>query len=458
MTEYRPAAQTKSRLALSALAILILIDTVGGVAVRNIIGWPAFIVVSTVLVAVAAWMLIRIKPAALRWRNIPSSLLAFLALAVVSVAWSSYRLETLLGTLILLSTTLVAVFVAFALSWSEFFKALATTLRYLLLGSLLFELAIAIFVRNPVYIWWVEAPAPDEKPLKLLMWSRNLLFEGGPIQGLFGNSTLLGFTALLGLIIFGLQLAAKETKPGRGWFWVALSALLIALTRSATVTVALVITGIAVGFALWARRLGDRIHNGQAAYRSRTPLYAAALAFVAGVVAVALFARDAVFVVLGKSSDLTGRLEIWQKVSELAQQKPAFGWGWVSYWAPWVEPFKSLDTKNGIQVMHAHNAWLDVWLQLGIIGLILFAALALSTLIRTWFAAVDRPRRFAHERMPFQVTSLAPFLILVALLSQSLTESRILIEGGWVLFTVFAMKTKIIYLKPPGSANRAHKL
>ena len=224
--------QTKSRLALSALAILILIDTIGGVAVRNIIGWPAFIVFSTALVVAAAWMLIRIKPAALQWRNLPISLLAFLGLAIVSVAWSSYRLETLLGTLILLSTTLVAAFLAFALSWNEFFRALATSLRYLLLGSLLFELVIAIFVRNPVYIWWVDAPGPDEKPLKLLMWSRDLLFEGGPIQGLFGNSTLLGFTALLGLIVFGLQLAAKETKPGRGWFWVVLSVLLIALTEA----------------------------------------------------------------------------------------------------------------------------------------------------------------------------------------------------------------------------------
>lgn len=434
--------QTKSRLALSALAILILIDTIGGVAIRNIIGWPAFIVFSTALVVTAAWMLIRIKPPALQWRNLPISLVAFLGLAVVSVAWSSYRLETLLGTLILLSTTLVAVFIAFALSWNEFFKALATSLRYLLLGSVLFELVVAIFVRKPVYIWWVDAPGPDEKPLKLLMWSRDLLFEGGPLQGLFGNSTLLGFTALIGLIVFGLQLAAKETKPGRGWFWIALSVLLIALTRSATITVALVVTEIALAFALWARRLGET-GNGFAistpTYRSRTPLYITATGLLALGVIVAVFARDALFSLLGKSSDLTGRLEIWQKVTELAEQKPAFGWGWVSYWAPWVEPFKSLDTKNGIQVMHAHNAWLDVWLQLGIVGLVILAIFAITTFWRTWFFAVDRPRNRFGRTVPFLVSALAPWLIVVALLVQSITESRILIEGGWLLLVAFSV-------------------
>lgn len=428
---------------------MILIDTIGGVAVRNIIGWPAFVVFSTVLVAVSILLLIRMRPPALRWSNIPISLIAFLGFATLSIAWSQYRLESFLGTLILLATTASAIFIAFALSWSEFFRSLATALRWLLLGSLLFELVVSLFVRNPLYIWWVEAPGPGEKPLKLLMWSRDLLFEGGPIQGLFGNSTLLGFTALLGLIVFGLQLASKHVPPLRGWLWIALSILLLALTRSATVTVAAVVTVIALGFALWARRLD---HDPKK-FRSRTPLYFSAGLIVAAAAAVMLFARDSVFSLLGKSSDLTGRAETWQKVIELAQQHPVAGWGWVSYWAPWVEPFKSLDTKNGIQVMHAHNAWLDVFLQLGIIGLLVFGALVFTTVLRTWFFAVDRPRRFAQDRMPYNVSSLAPFLILTALIVQSLTESRILVEGGWLLLIISGQGMRMHFATDEMSKN-----
>lgn len=438
VTNARPLVTPRAQAGLQLLAVLILIDTIGGVAVRNLIGWPAFVALSIALVVAAIVVLIRLRPRDLRWSNLPISLIAFLAIATASIAWSQYRFESLLGTLILLATTTVAIFLAFALTWHTFFRALATSLRYLLLGSLLFELIISIFVRHPVYIWWVDAPADDEKPLKLLMWSRNLLFEGGPIQGLFGNSVLLGFTALLGLIVFTLQLVANDVRPFKGWFFITLSVLLLGLTRSATIAVALLAVVIALGFALWARRLGDT----ETGYRSRTPLYVTATALILAGVAAITFARDFVFSLLGKSSDLTGRVETWQKVIELAQQHPVFGWGWVGYWAPWVEPFKSLDTKNHIQVMHAHNAWLDVWLQVGIIGLVLFALLIFSTFWRLWFAAVDRPRVSATEWIPYRTTSLAPFLIVVALLVQSLTESRILVEGGWVLLVLSSMQIK----------------
>ncbi len=72
-------------------------------------------------------------------------------------------------------------------------------------------------------------------------------------------------------------------------------------------------------------------------------------------------------------------------------QRPAAGWGWVGYWPPWVPPFDDLLLVNRVQVMHAHNAWLDVWLQLGIIGLVVFGAYVLSTLVRSWSVALDRP-------------------------------------------------------------------
>ena len=65
----------------------------------------------------------------------------------------------------------------------------------------------------------------------------------------------------------------------------------------------------------------------------------------------------------------------------------------MSYWPTWVEPFEGLDTKAGIPVMSAHNAWLDVWLQLGIVGVLVFAPIVFLTLQRVWFRAVDQPRR-----------------------------------------------------------------
>jgi hypothetical protein len=36
-----------------------------------------------------------------------------------------------------------------------------------------------------------------------------------------------------------------------------------------------------------------------------------------------------------------------------------------------------------------------------------------------------------------------PLLVLTAELVQSLAESRLLIEGGWILLIIFAVKTKL---------------
>ena len=126
----------------------------------------------------------------------------------------------------------------------------------------------------------------------------------------------------------------------------------------------------------------------------------------------------------------------------LAQQRPVFGWGWVSYWAPWVKPFKGLATRNGVEYLQAHNAWLDVWLQLGIVGLVVFILLVLSTFGRTWFLAVDRPRTTVADDRPYTATALLPVLLLAALIAQSFAESRLLIEGGWAILVTLAVATK----------------
>ena len=127
----------------------------------------------------------------------------------------------------------------------------------------------------------------------------------------------------------------------------------------------------------------------------------------------------------------------------LAAQRPAFGWGWVSYWAPWVEPFNDLAVRKGVTYLQAHDAWLDVWLQLGIVGLVLFIALVVGTWYRTWWFAVDRPLDTLGLPIARVPLTLAPALLFTALIAQSFVESRMLVEGGWALLVVFAVKSKL---------------
>ncbi|CAG7621852.1 hypothetical protein LEUCIP111803_02457 [Leucobacter soli] len=416
---------------------MVFVFLLGANGVRNLVGLPTYFVLAGIVVVSSVWVFLVVRPERYRWYRIPAPLYWFLGWAALSIIWSAYRFESVLGVFAQLATTAVAISLAFVLTWHELLRTLATALRYLIGLSLLFELWVSLFVREPLMPWWLEQP--EGQTLKILFWSRDLLFSGGPIQGLVASSVLFGFLGLLGLIVFGIQLRATLVRPAVGWFWVGMAVLTLALTRSATVWVALVAVMLALGLALWARRLrADR----------RAPLYLTAGAMIAVAVALAIFARDALFGLLGKSSDMTGRAETWEKVWELVQQHPVVGWGWVSYWPTWVAPFEGLDTKAGLPVPSAHNAWLDVWFQLGIIGILVFAPLVVLTLWRVWFRAVDQPRRGPGPALPYATSALWPWLVIVALLVQSITESRILIESGWLLLVILAVKTRYDFELP----------
>lgn len=429
--------ESKTRLGVSAFAIVVFVFLFGSNGVRYTVGFAAFFAIAAVIAVVAVVLFARLKPARFRWYRLPAPIYWFLLLAIVSIAWSSYRLESVAGVLAQLATTFVAVVLAFVLSWHELLRTLASSMRWVLGLSYLFELVVAIFVRHPVLSWWVQKP--EGKTPKILYWSRDLLFSGGPIQGIVANSVLLGFIALLSFILFGVQLRAGLVRPVFGWFWLAVATLTLLLTRSATIWVALLVVLVVLAFAIWARRTGQE---------HRLPVYVTMAGVAAAGIAVAVFARGFAFSLLGKSADLTGRADTWQKVWELIEQKPWFGWGWVSYWPAWAAPFKGLDTKAGIAVMSAHNAWLDVWLQLGIVGVLVFAPLVLLTLQRVWLRAVDQPRRGPGPAQPYATSALWPLLVFAALLVQSITESRILLESGWLLLIILAVKTRFDFEIP----------
>ena len=399
---------------------------------RNLIGWYGFGAVVLVMVTGSVLLVVRNRRR-LTLNTLPVPLMAFLGLAALSIAWSYYPLSSLLGVTLTALTTLCALAVALTLSWDELLRVLGWVFRAILGLSYLFELVVSLVFRQPIFPVWMLGSIPDD-PAKLLYWSRNLLLEGGKIQGIVGNSSLLAMVAIVGLVVFAIQLASKTVRPLPGLFWIAVALGTIAITRSATVFIALGVVAVIAVVALVVRRVSGT--------RAAIPTRVALFVGLAGLAVAALVLRAPLLAALGKSDTLTGRLGIWEAVIGLAEQRPAAGWGWVSWWAPWAAPFDHLIRRGGVQVLHAHNAWLDVWLQLGVIGLIVFGAFVVSTLVRSWQFATDRVRTAVDSEGAYRYVTLLPLLVLSAQLVQSLAESRILVEGGWMLLVVFAVMTK----------------
>jgi len=92
--------------------------------------------------------------------------------------------------------------------------------------------------------------------------------------------------------------------------------------------------------------------------------------------------------------------------------------------------------------MQAHNMWVDVSMQLGIIGVVLLALLYLAFVWRAWFFAIDRPRWDLRADRPYSPLTLLPTLVGAILLVQGLAESSPLLLWGWLFLVMLGSKIK----------------
>ena len=389
---------------------------------RDLLSWWGWGAICVILLILA---IIEIVHARVDLRRLPFALIGFLLLIVVSIFWSDYPTATLAGWAATFSVAFFAIFLATVIDLETMLRTFGVALRWILGLSLLFEFVVSAFIRHPVLPLFVDYSKLDKIP-PAFYWSRDLLFHGGQIQGIQGNSNLLALSALLALIVFAVQWVSGTASKVWLAFWIVVALATMALTRSSTVLIALAAV-ILVGVFLWLVRSTSGARRGI--------VYAGGAVVALAIAAVGIFANGAVLKLLGKSADFTHRTEIWQRVLPLANERPAAGWGWTGWWAPWVEPFKHLAVFKGVTYLQAHDAWIDIYFQLGVIGLIVFGLLVLTTLGRSWFMAIEaEPRRS-------RLVELFPILIMVALIVHSIAESRLLVEILFALLVISAIRT-----------------
>lgn len=441
-----PRREATTHLLLRAYATLVLFSLLAYSAWFNLVGATGAAVVlgAGTLATLAIWIpdLARRRGArAFAWRRLPWAALGYGALAVASLAWSQWPGATALTLLLLASCTLQGVFLADALSWGEIVRALEVALRWILGLSLAVEAWVALVVRHPILPNFFSV---DGEPDPHWYWVRGNLFEAigiGPrIQGIVGNSNLLGMLCVVALVVFSVRLAAglaeraARERIAMRIAWIAVAAWLLLRAGSATSFACAVLVAVVLLAALAMRR--------QRSPRGRTRVYALFTALVAAGAVAAWLGRDLLLRVAGRGEGLTGRDAIWGAVAERAAELPVLGHGFSSPWVPWDPAFDGWIVDHGITVFQAHSMWLDAFLQLGAAGVLLVAIACGALVWRAWFFAVDRPRWDADGSRPFSVLSLVPLLVVWALLVQGLTESNPIMLWGWTLVVLFSFKIK----------------
>lgn len=416
-TKLKKPGKLARALAYLSLAVLISGDSLFAEDyIRLNLVWTSWGILAIAAVAGATYFLFKSD-----WkrvvRQMPVELTLLLILMIASSPWSAYARETVSGFTIQIGITLVALFFAVTFTWRQLLVIFANTIRVIVFGSFAIELFTSTFKGLlPRLIDGVD-PA-----IEVAFAQSGHLFDGGRIQGLLGNANLVAAWALIGVITFAIEAVIKRKTRTLSVVSFVASVSLIVVAKSAGIIFALVAVLISAIVSLAAE--GKDKATRHRYYRVAWALAGVSMFFV-------LVFRRPVFEFLGKSPDMTHRSDIWRRVASLIEQRPLEGWGFTGVWVPGVKPYEGLVVINGEKYYQAHNAYLDLWLQLGAVGLILFVILLTRVFVKTWRLGVH------HSNALY----LWPLLLLVTQLVRGITESRLLIQSAMMMLILFAVKS-----------------
>ena len=139
---------------------------------------------------------------------------------------------------------------------------------------------------------------------------------------------------------------------------------------------------------------------------------------------------------MGRDATLTGRTEIWKHIWPFIVERPVLGWGYAGFWRGIQgESFKVVAAMRFI-LFHAHNGFLEIWLELGALGLLLFAASYLRAWRKLW--------PWLRSGEPGRVMPMLFVLLLIGL--YDLDENTLLIYNGlfWVLYVAALVNIELL--------------
>jgi len=144
---------------------------------------------------------------------------------------------------------------------------------------------------------------------------------------------------------------------------------------------------------------------------------------------------DTILGSVGKDTTLTGRTELWPAVVDMIAKKPWLGYGYGAFWES-----RSTESATIIQTVqwntpNAHNGFLDLWLGLGLLGLLVFLIGFIINLLRAIYLI-----RFDETFVNLWLLIYITFVIF-----SNLTETTLVDQNSieWILYVAVVFSSKI---------------
>ncbi|NER50668.1 MAG: O-antigen ligase family protein [Symploca sp. SIO1A3] len=271
-------------------------------------------------------------------------LLAGIVLA--SFLWSDFPDWSLKKSITTVQTTYFGLYLASRYNFKQQLQMLAWAIGIITIVSLLFTLAFPGAA--------IEAGA-----------------NAGAWRGPFVQKNVLARIMVMGAIVF--LLLALDSRRKRYLFWGGFGLCILMILLTGSKTALLLFLFVVILLPLYkALRWRDTI---------LVPLIITLL-LVAGSIAVLIVGNwENILVGLGRDPTLSGRTDLWELAIELISKRPWLGYGYQGFW---IEDgvAEIIWKAEGYRPPHAHNGFVNITLDLGLVGLFLFLLIIAVTYLR----------------------------------------------------------------------------
>jgi len=242
--------------------------------------------------------------------------------------------------------------------------------------------------------------------------------------GYFADKNSMGQAAAIAFLLALHEMFYPGRRRAFGIIVVVIATLLTFLSNSKTSLGLAICAPFLAGLTLI---IGRRMRISSATVLLSILIFYALLSSVSG------FNMSRVSYMLYDNPDFSGRIYIWDFVQYEIARRPFLGWGYQSFWLVGPDGPSIVDAPGWISFMpHAHNGYLDVRLETGLIGFALFVSFIITTLYAIGRVADRDPTR------AWIMLSLALFVILDNFLETVWMRG---FSTLWVVFMIVAAET-----------------
>jgi exopolysaccharide production protein ExoQ len=315
-----------------------------------------------------------------------------MVIASISLLWSFTPALTRIRSIALVGTSIFGLYFASRYSIREQLKLLGWSFAAIIVMSFAFAILIPKFgiMTNGVH--------------------------AGAWRGIYVHKNVLGKIMVIGTMVFSFLAFDAKLKHWFPWVGMALSFCLLILAKSSSSTINCVTL-----FALIP------IYN---TLRWRYHLMVPAIIAIVTIGgALSLWFNSnagSLLGAIGKDPTLTGRTDMWPYIIDMIWKQPWLGYGYSAFWNDFDSPGGVVWYTVRWSPPNAHNGILDLFLELGLVGVMVFTIGFFTNVIRG----------IAWLRIDRSVESFWVLLYLTYLVLANVGESSLLSRNDifWVLY------------------------